>query len=99
MKNWDKTRIVLIIVSVIIILVSFFVQFYGVSQLQSACSYLDPWIIDLLAFLGGLFLVLEGGYRIFTHRNVSIKRQLTRILRIGLGFAILTLHMMQFLYK
>jgi len=46
-----------------------------------------------------LFLVGEGVYRIYEHKNYSLPRQATRSMRIAFGMAIITLHFMQFLYK
>lgn len=62
------------------------------------CSYLDPIIVDILATAGALFLIIEGFYKIDLS-NGSIKDNLTRSLRVALGAAILTLHIMHFMHK
>lgn len=63
------------------------------------CSYLDPIYIDLLAFTVGLFLIGDGFYRIYEHKNDRYLRQFTRSIRVAIGFGLLTLHIMQFIYK
>ncbi len=99
LSRFDKTRIVLITLCIIIIIVAFFIQIYGQSSISTACSYLDPITIDILAFIAALFLIIEGSFAIYNHKNLGLKRQIYRIIRIGIGFAILTLHAMQFLHK
>ena len=66
---------------------------------ENSCSYFDPITVDLLAFLLSIFLIFEGSYRIYEHKNISLKKQLTRSIRISFGFAILTIHIIQVLYK
>ncbi|MFA5856538.1 MAG: hypothetical protein WC867_04220 [Candidatus Pacearchaeota archaeon] len=63
------------------------------------CSYLDPIIIDILAFIAGLFLIIEGFYEIHRYKESKLTNQTTRIIRIAFGCAIVTLHIMQFLHK
>lgn len=63
------------------------------------CSYLDPVAIDLLAFLAGAFLVVEGLYRITEDSDAPVGRQLSRILRVSFGCSIITLHILQFVHK
>lgn len=99
MEKFQKTLTFTIIFSFIVIVLAIFVQLKGESQITFSCSYLDPVTIDILAFLASIFLIVEGVARISEHKNASIKRQFTRILRIGIGFAVLTLHIMQFVHK
>jgi len=75
------------------------IQFYGQSKINSQCSYLDPILVDFLAFGAALFLFLEGIYRIFENPNYSLKKQITVIIRIAFGCAIITLHIIQFIHK
>jgi heme/copper-type cytochrome/quinol oxidase subunit 4 len=98
-KNLKRTLIFTFIICLIVIVVVTWVQLIGQSKISVGCSYLDPITIDLLAFFAALFLVIEGFARIIEHPNASIKRQLTRIIRIGFGCAITTLHILQFLHK
>jgi divalent metal cation (Fe/Co/Zn/Cd) transporter len=63
------------------------------------CSYLDPIAVDILAFLAALFLIVEGFYRIYEHRDDRFVRQLTRAIRVAFGCSIVTLHVMQYLHK
>lgn len=98
-NNSKKTLITTIIVSLITIITASLIQLYGQTKLINKCSYLDPIIIDLLAFTAALFLIIEGFARIIEHPHASVKRQFTRIIRIASGFAILTLHIIQFIHK
>ena len=79
-------------------LVSFFFQLKNQDSLQN-CSYFDPVTVDFLAFFIAIFLIVEGIYRISEHKNMSIKNQFTRSLRIAFGCAILTTHIVQFIHK
>ncbi len=79
-------------------LLGFFVQ-RNAHQQVPRCSYLDPLLIDVLAFLAGIFLIIEGFYRILEHKKDSLSKQFTRTLRIALGCAIITLHIMQAMHK
>ena len=77
-----------------------FVQIKGQTTVENLeCSYLDPITIDMLAFLVALFLIVEGFYKIFQNKNAKFQKQFTRSIRIGMGFAILTIHIMQFIHK
>ncbi len=98
-KNLKKTLIFAAVVCVIVVLSVFYIQIYGQNKIAVGCSYLDPIAIDLLAFFAALFLIIEGFVKIFEHSGDSIKRQLTRIMRITCGCAILALHVMQFIHK
>jgi len=99
LKQIHKTLIVTLVLSLIVIIAAALIQINAQNQLVIRCSYIDPIIIDFLAFSAGLFLVIEGLARIYEHKPASFKRQLTRMIRIALGFAILTLHIMQFIHK
>ena len=98
-SRFDKTRAVLIVLSIIVLAIVFLTQVYGQSSISTACSYLDPIYIDILAFIAALFLIVEGGHSIYKNKNLGLKKQLGRILRIILGFSILVLHTMQFIHK
>ncbi len=99
MKNIKKTLIITIISSVFVILFSTFVQLRGQSKITYACSYLDPIIVDILALSAALFLIIEGFVKIFQNSKQTPKKQLTRIIRIVFGFAIVTLHVIQIMHK
>jgi len=64
-----------------------------------SCSYLDPLIIDILAFLVGAFLVTESIVGILIDKKRLLKYILTRCVRMSIGFSILTVHIMQFIHK
>ncbi len=94
-----KTLIFTAVLSFLVVISVAYIQLYGQNKITAGCSYLDPITIDLLAFFGALFLVIEGFIRIVEHGNASIKRQFTRIIRIAMGFTLLTLHIIQFIHK
>ena len=94
-----KTLNLTLIVCLLVIVFVIYIQIYGQNKIAVGCSYLDPITIDFLAFFAALFLFVEGFARIIEHPNASIKRQLTRILRIAFGCAIMTLHIIQFIHK
>jgi hypothetical protein len=98
MRNFKKTLIITGILSVSTITLAIFIQLNAIKQI-SPCSYLDPIIIDILAFILSLFLIIEGFSKIISQKNLKVKKQLTRIIRISFGFAILTLHTIQFIHK
>jgi len=98
MNNINKTTLFTLIISSISILASYLVQLRA-SKNVNLCSYLDPLIVDVLAFLAATFLIVEGVSRIYLNRSHPLKQQLTRSIRIAFGCAILTLHIMQFLHK
>ncbi len=98
MKNLTKTLIFTIVLAILSISITLYVQLTGQSSV-SACSYLDPFTIDILAFSVGLFLIIEGFIRIIEHPSASLKRQLTRPIRIAIGCAIIVIHILQFIHK
>ncbi|MBI4151320.1 hypothetical protein HY492_04290 [Candidatus Woesearchaeota archaeon] len=69
------------------------------AETTSACSYLDPIAIDVLAFAAALFLVVEGVVRIVQQPNDSWNVQAGRAIRIGFGCAIITIHVLQAIHK
>jgi len=97
--NLRKTIILTVFLCLIVIVLVSFIQIYGQSEITQQCSYLDPVTIDLLAFFAALFLFFEGIIRVFKHSNETVKEQLTRVLRIAIGCAIITLHTIQFIHK
>lgn len=98
-KNLKKTLIFATVFCIIVVLFVFYIQIYGQNKIVVGCSYLDPIAIDLLAFFTALFLIIEGFIKIFKQPGASVRRQLTRIIRITFGCSILVLHIMQFIYK
>ena len=99
MKQVNKTFMLILVLCLVAMTIVAIVQLNGESQVSKGCSYLDPPIIDFLAFLAALFLIIEGLFRVVEHKDDNIKKQFTRVLRILLGCTILTLHIMQFLHK
>ncbi len=99
MKNSEKTTVFTIGLSLATIIAMFLVQIKAQGKVDILCSYLDPIIVDILAFSAGLFLVIDGIHRIWEHKDARLKNQITRSIRVALGCAILTLHIMQFIHK
>jgi len=99
MKNITKTLLFTFFLCLIVISFTFYTQVVGQTSAGEGCSYLDPITIDILAFIVAIFLVIEGFVRIFEHPHASLKRQSTRPIRIAIGLAIITIHVMQFIHK
>lgn len=100
MKNIEKTFIFATFFIIISVFITLYIQINGEKELIStSCSYLDPITIDLFAFCIAIFLVIEGIFRVLEHPHASFKKQFTRLIRIAIGSAIITIHILQFLYK
>jgi hypothetical protein len=97
-KNFKKTILFTFVLSLTAMAVSAWIQIKGQNGLNN-CSYFDPMIIDFAAFSASLFLIIEGLIGIFKHRSFSISNQFARIIRVSMGFAILTLHIIQIFHK
>ncbi|MEK6849250.1 MAG: hypothetical protein AABY01_01620 [Nanoarchaeota archaeon] len=98
MKPIHKTTLLAIVICAATILTATYVQL-SAHGILPPCSYLDPPIVDYLAFSAGLFLLIEGAYSINKNKNIATNHQLARIMRIAFGCAIVTLHTLQFLHK
>ena len=96
--NFFKTLLVTYLISLGGIFVAFTIQ-YQANRSVSGCSYLDPISVDIWATILAIFLILEGFWDIFKHKHYLLKDQFTKSIRVGLGFAILTIHIMQFIHK
>jgi len=99
-KNTDFARTLLVtcLLSLAGILVAFLLQNKANHSVNS-CSYLDPISVDIWAMLLAVFLIGEGLHDIFRSKHQLLKNQLTKSIRVSLGFAILTIHLMQFMHK
>ncbi|MBD3296978.1 MAG: hypothetical protein GF392_06370 [Candidatus Omnitrophica bacterium] len=53
--------------------------------------------IDWSAFLFGVFLIVEGIYRILLSGPANTARQITRFIRILTGSVVFTIHLLQFM--
>ena len=91
MRNLQKTLLVTFISSILVVGAVATIQILSQKEIVSSCSYLDPITIDFLAFIAAAFLVIEGFVRIAEHPKDTLKNQVTRIIRICFGFAIITL--------
>lgn len=99
MNNYFKTKAMTSLISLAAVATAFFTQLNAQKLVQDRCSYLDPIIIDILAFIAAVFLAAEGMYKIRKEKNKPLKSQFTRAVRVAFGFAIITLHIMQFVHK
>ncbi len=54
--------------------------------------------VDCFAFFAGIFLVVEGAYRIFSNMSSPLSCQLLRTFRAIIGVCIVTIHILQFMY-
>ena len=96
---YQRTRLIALFCVLLSAVIAGGVQIKGQSEVGDGCSYLDPVTIDILAFAVAIFLVIEGFYRLSEHKNMSVKNQFTRIIRISVGTAIIAIHSLQFLHK
>ena len=54
-------------------------------------------IIDWVAFLAGIFLMVEGLYKIFSSKNPTLRDQVLRAIRVLIGTCVFTIHLLQFM--
>ena len=97
-NKFERTIAILILFCIFTAVIFFYIR-VSYSDKEMHCSYIDPITIDLIAFLAASFLFFEGIYRIIEHREDSVNRQLTRVIRIASGFAIMVIHFIYFIYK
>lgn len=96
--NLFRTLSVTILLSLGCIAIAFTIQNQANLSVNS-CSYLDPISVDIFATIFAIFLICEGFWDILRYKDYVLKRQFTKSIRVGLGFAILTIHIMQFIHK
>jgi hypothetical protein len=96
--NFSKTLLVTGLLSLAGIFVASVLQ-YQANHAVRSCSYLDPISVDIWAMLFAVFLIWEGFSDILRFKHYFLKNQLTKSIRVGLGFSILTIHLMQFVHK
>ena len=97
-KNLFQTLLVTYLLSFVCIGAAFMLQ-YQANRSVKSCSYLDPLVVDIWATVFAIFLILEGFVDIFSHKSYPLRSQLTKAIRVSLGFAVLTMHIMQFIHK
>lgn len=54
--------------------------------------YLNPYYVDILVFMAGLFLIIEA------YVHINKKRFYMNVMRIAIGTAIVTIHILQFVF-
>ena len=99
LTNINKTIIFTTTLSILSVIGTLIIQLRGQNNVEKGCSYLDPILIDIMAFLVTLFLIIEGIYSIFKNKEEPLKNQITRSIRIAIGLTILTIHILQFIHK
>jgi predicted phage tail protein len=53
--------------------------------------------IDWFAFLAGIFLIIEGLFKMLTDRDKTLTNQLLRLFRVIIGTCVFTIHLLQFM--
>jgi hypothetical protein len=93
-----KTIVFLVFLSTVSFFGALYIQL-SADKTASSCSYLDPVTVDIAAFAGGLFLVIESLVDIAKHCNASLRQQLSRCCRNAFGFSVIAIHIVQFIHK
>lgn len=57
---------------------------------------MGPVVVDYWAFAAGIFLVGEGLWRVSSSKESTFAINFFRVLRIGVGICIFTIHFLQF---
>ena len=68
---------------------------------SATCELFDTQLaentIDWFSFIAGLFLVVEGLYKIFSSEKPLLRDQLFRAFRVVIGTTVFTIHLLQFM--
>jgi len=80
------------IISVAVLMTLTFVATCGVFDSSFAEA-----TIDWFAFLAGIFLIVEGLYRISSTKDAFFPNQLLRTFRVVIGTCMFTIHLLQFM--
>ncbi|MFC1686217.1 hypothetical protein ACFLZZ_04335 [Nanoarchaeota archaeon] len=97
--NRPKAFLITFILVTISIIAGILIQYNAEDVLNTSCSYMDPIIIDIFAFLGAIFLVVEGLARIHLNKYDKLNIHLLRAIRVSFGTVVFALHTLQFAYK
>ena len=68
-NDFKKVLISTFLLSLLIVLFDIYIQLNSMNSIAQKCSYLDPWIIDFLAFFASIFLIVEGFEKKISRRN------------------------------
>jgi len=79
----------------IIIIALMFGAFFMTCELFD--SHFAKLTIDWFAFLAGVFLIIEGLYRIFSTKDQFFPLQFSRLIRVSIGTCVFTIHLLQFM--
>jgi len=79
----------------IILLSSFLLILAIVITCMAFDSRFAEMTVDYFAFLAGIFLVVEGVYKILSSRSSSLSNQVLRAIRVTIGGCIFTIHLLQ----
>jgi hypothetical protein len=100
MKQLKKTLHLTLWICIFVLFIISFIQLNGNSEKSiGRCNDQDPLTVDFISFFVAVFLTIEGFCRIIEHPGASLKRQFTRIIRIGFGFTIFSLHLIHAINK
>jgi len=53
--------------------------------------------IDYFAFFAGLFLIVEGMYKLTYNKSDSVKDKILKGIRVVIGTCVFTIHLLQFM--
>jgi len=98
-SNLKRTLLIAVIVSIVFVSIPILAQIYIEGKLFTGSNYLDTTTIDFFGSLIAVFFIIEGFSRMILYPNASLRAQATRILRVGIGFSILSLHIIPFLSR
>jgi len=81
---------------IIFLAVILFTGFMAICELFD--SNFADLTIDWFAFFAGIYLVVEGGYKILTSlKTASTANQVFRFIRVAIGACVFTIHLLQFM--
>ena len=80
---------------IILLAVLLFTGFMAICELFD--SNFAKLTIDWFAFLAGIFLVIEGLYKILTSKTSTLGNQFLRFIRLAIGTCLFTIHLLQFM--
>ena len=80
---------------IILLAVFLFAGFMTICELFD--SQFAKLTIDWFAFFAGIFLIVEGLYKILTSKMAAPFNQFLRFIRVAIGICIFTIHLLQFM--
>ena len=86
-----KKRLLLVLCFAVLMMIAFCIVCYSFDTKFADLT------IDWVAFVAGIFLMIEGSWRLFTTNDPFFPLQLFRIIRAIIGVNIFTIHLLQFM--